>query len=577
MKFGRLELNPAENPGVLDTATWDTSMAGQFLNDGFNWSDAKKAALAGGPLPAGKNVSLHGGSVAVANGSVHVLAGLPDKQDVFAVMGHSHTVPLSGCFGERPLPGGEAVRFYPSTASNIDQYTRKLLPAKAARPLGSTPRLGVGTRMTTSVWPGIFSAMNKSGFAANAIQNSVRELNLLDNLLKGAPPDRNYATGIGMVETGWTGSTYEGLWVAGVLAALKWNGPLDYGADADHVQVKRGADGVERAKKVLRAARYYSFYTLDMADILNYAALNETSVNVAEGFLKDKISDAVERKAVMETHCQPFRAGTQDIQLDAAAVGRFVGKYWDTLAVLEELARYIAALKEDPRFDLELTIDEHPPEVGAFDCLTTDQEVLFLCRELRRRGLPVTHLAPNFGQEKGCDYRCPDGLEGLERRARTQFQIASEFGLMLDVHSGDDLTSAPRRVFQKATNGEIHFKVSPQLQLLYAKDLQDYYPELFKGWFEDAVGFARREAANGSSIARQTLAELDASSDPSPSWRHSVFHYFSFPYVGKRGQDGQFVRRQEFYRLSQAFNEAHARRIDDYLTGIATDVFNSQS
>src|SRR5439155_21380318 len=114
----------------------------------------------------------------------------------------------------------------------------------------------IGTRMTTAVWPGIFSAMTRGGFAANAIQNSIRELSLLDDLLAGAPPEQNYATGIGMVECGWTGSTYEGVWVGGVLSALKGDGPLRYGADADHVQVKRGTDGVERAKRVLRAARY---------------------------------------------------------------------------------------------------------------------------------------------------------------------------------------------------------------------------------------------------------------------------------------------------------------------------------
>jgi hypothetical protein len=119
--------------------------------------------------------------------------------------------------------------------------------------------------------------------------------------------------------------------------------------------------------------------------------------------------------------------------------------------------------------------------------------------------------------------------------------------------------------------------VSPHLQLLYAKDLQAYYPDLFKGWFEDAVGYARREATRGSAIARQTLAELDSSSDSSPSWRHSVFHYFSFPYVGKRDENGQFVRRQEFYRLNQAFNEAHASRISNYLTEISADLFNTLS
>src|SRR5207253_10360442 len=111
------------------------------------------------------------------------------------------------------------------------------------------------------------------GFAANTIQNSVRELNLLEDLLQGRPPATNYACGFGTIETGYTGSTYEGLLVAGVLAALKSDVSLRYGADADHVQVKRGPEGLAHAKRVLDAARYCSFYTMDLSDILHYEAL----------------------------------------------------------------------------------------------------------------------------------------------------------------------------------------------------------------------------------------------------------------------------------------------------------------
>ena len=86
--------------------------------------------------------------------------------------------------------------------------------------MGGVPRLGIGCRMTTAVWPAAFQAMQRFGFAANPIQNSVRELHLLDDLLAGRPPNRNYACGFGTIETGYTGSTYEGLWLAGTLAAL---------------------------------------------------------------------------------------------------------------------------------------------------------------------------------------------------------------------------------------------------------------------------------------------------------------------------------------------------------------------
>ena len=197
----------------------------------------------------------------------------------------------------------------------------------------------------------------------------------------------------------------------------------------------------------------------------------------------------------------------------------------------------------------------------------------WIAREIQRRGLPITHLAPNFGQEKGHDYRCPDGLAGLERRARAQFEIASEFGLMLDVHSGDDLGRETRRVFGRATDGKVHFKVSPMLQLIYAELLQEFHPALFQRWWEDALAYARREAANGSPMARECLSELDSARDARPSAKHKVFHYYSFPFVGRRDAQGQFLHRAEFYRLSPAFGEAYRQHISKWLGELADDLF----
>jgi tagaturonate epimerase len=575
MKFGQLEFNPAVNPGVLDTGTWNLTSAWEAVQTAdYDWAAAKRAATERRPLPPGERLKGHDPSVACRPEAVYFLASLPDGQDVILGVGRKEEAALLGPpLGQCPLPSGDWLTAFPTDDAVLDRFCRKLEPEKGPRALGATPRLGIGTRMTTAVWPAIFETMQRRGLAANALQNSVRELNLLEDLRAGQPPEKNYSTGIGTVECGWTGSTYEGLWVAGVLAALKHNGALRYGADADHLQVKRGPEGVARAKRLIRAARHYSFYTLDLADILNYAALNEPSASAAGVFLEQAIPDAMERRGVIEYHTKPFRAGGQTCHPDPAAVGRFVGKYWDTLAVLGELAADIASLKEEPRFDLELTVDEHPPEVAAFDCLTTNEEVLFLAREIQRRQLPVSHLAPNFGQEKGCDYRCPDGLGGLAQRVEAQFQIAEEFGLMLDVHSGDDLSAATRRVFGRATGGKLHFKVSPMPQLIFAEVLEEFHPELFRRWWEDTLAYAQREAAHGSPIARDCLAQLQASAHPRPSSKHAVFHHFSFPFVGRRNPQGQFLHRHEFYTLSAAFSGAHQERLAAYLGELADDLF----
>lgn len=577
MKFGRLELDPATNPGVLDTETWSPSAAweqiGQVDVDWPTWRLAARQGAANTPIAG---LHIWPGSVARAADATWCLAGLRDRQSVLCSVGRKDPTALpKEPLGQKPLDDGSWLTAFSTDAQNVDSYFRTLLPEKGPRALGDTPRLGIGTRMTTQVWPGIFDAMKSRDMAANSIQNSIRELSLLEDLLEARPPESNYSTGIGQIETGWTGSTYEGLWLSGVLAALKSEHQLRYGADADHVQVKRGPAGLERAKRVILAARYYSFFTLDMADVLDYGALNQPSCSAAESFLNEKIPDGTTRQGVLEYHTRPFTVGGNRYQLDQAALGRLVGKYWDTLDAVGELASYIASLKEGTAFDLELTIDEHPPEVAAFDCLTTNEELLFLTREIRRRKLPITHLAPNFGQEKGHDYRAPDGLDGLERRVHDQFEIASEFGLMLDVHSGDDLTRATRRVFGRATGGQLHFKVSPQLQLIYARLLGEFHPALFERWWQDAVAYAEREAAKGSPVAQECLAALRSAPDPRPSADHKVFRYYSFPFVGRRGPDGRFLHRQEFYQLSSQFYAAYEQEISAWLCELADDVFST--
>ncbi|MDE3068747.1 MAG: hypothetical protein KGJ60_14530 [Verrucomicrobiota bacterium] len=562
---------------MLDTATWDPVAAWRTLQRiPYDWRTVRKAILEGRDFPSNHQCWLYRGSAATVERDVFLLAGLSDGQQVFLQIGPGHDRHLLGePLGAVQIKADEQLVAYSTHAKEIARFCRRIHPAKGPRALGTIPRLGIGTRMTTAVWPGIFKAMNRRGFAANAIQNSVRELNLLDNLRVGLPPEKNYACGFGTIESGYTGSTYEGLWVAGVLAALQYELPLCYGADADHIQVKRGPEGMARAKRLISAARYYSFFTLDMADVLDYGALMDTSTSHAEECLTRHIPEQRERLGVLEYHGKTFRCGGKSYSLDRVAIGKFVGKYWNALASLTELSDYIKTLKGADGFDLELTIDEHPPEISAFACLTSDEEILFLLREMRRREIVLTHIAPNFGVEKGVDYRCPDGLEGLEARIRPQFAIAKEFGVMLDFHSGDDLTAAPRRVIQRATQGWHHFKVSPMLQLIFAEVLQEFYPALFKRWWQDAYEYAEAEALQGSAFARQCLEEHRSRKNPRPSRADAVFHHYSFAFPGRRNARGQFLHRHEFYRLAPAFYHACQERICDYLCRLAEDLFNS--
>jgi hypothetical protein len=577
MRFGKLEINPVLSPGVLDTATWDRGAARaaiQAIEDAY-WSALIEAATSGSPLPVARGLTPYTPSCVWHEGTFYCLASLTDGQQVFLAIGpRSNGSILGEPIGRKVLTGtgaaalSAAIALYATDATIIDRFFRHIAPDKGPRTLGPVPRLGIGTRMTTAVWPAIWQAMTLGGFAANAIQNSVRELNFLETLLEGRPAEKNIAFGFGTIETGYTGSSYEGLWVAGVLDALKHGAPSRYGADADHIQVKRGADGLARAKRMLDATRYYSFYTLDVSDVLDYGALS-ASAAVGTAYLESRIPDAVQRNDLLVYHRQSRRVSGFDYQPDDAALGRLVGKYEAALDAVAKLYEYISGFKEGVPFDLELSIDEHPNDVPTFDCLTSETELIFVLLEAQRRGIPLTHVAPNFGVEKGTDYRGADGLPGFEARARSLCRIAQQFGMMADFHSGDDLSAAARQAIGRATEGRNHFKVSPNLQLLFAEVLSEHYPELFRRWWEDALAYAQREAAAGSAFAAECIRHSNLLR---PSSHDEIFHNFSFAFVGRRDPNGQFIYREEFYALSSAFYRAYQECIAGYLLELADDL-----
>jgi len=193
---------------------------------------------------------------------------------------------------------------------------------------------------------------------------------------------------------------------------------------------------------------------------------------------------------------------------------------------------------------------------------------------MQRRGIPLTHVAPNLGVQKGVDYRGPDGLAGLEARTRRLSRLAQDQGVMLDVHAGDDLSAETRRALRRATAGRLHFKVSPHLQLLFGEVLADYHPGLFRRWWAAAQAYARRQAAAGSAFAAACLAQTEEI-NPIPSPHDSLFHHFSFAFVGQRDAAGQFLHREEFYSLSPEFYRAYQARVALYLQGLASDLFGS--
>jgi hypothetical protein len=572
MRFGQIDFNPAHNPAILDSATWDQEAVASVLAgvDPAGW-----AAIADPTARAAPPLTLYAGSAARRGASAFALAGLPDGQQVFIQTGPADApAPLGTPFMASALAAGRQLRAYRTDATVIDRYCHLLRPDKGPQALGAIPRIGAGSRMSAAMFPGTYRAMAAHGFAANTIQNSVRELELLENILAGRPPEAIYYPGFGTVDAGHTGATFEGLWTYGVLAALQSDGVFRYGADADHIKVLPGARGMAWARHVIECARYYSFYTLDVSGVLDYAALWAISPAAAAAYLETRIPSARERQAVLAYHRQGRTIGGVAYQPDEATLGRLVGKYWAALAAAEELTVFLRGLKGGRPFDLEFAIDERSPDVGTCESITYNTELAFVLLESQRRGIPFTHIAPNFGVEKGVDYRCPGGLAELETRVAEQYRMAKEFGMLLDFHSGDDLGAETRRGIGRATQGRNHFKIAPQPQIIFAETARDLYPALFREWWDASLAYAQRETTGGSTFAATCIREYEASADPTPSPTDPIFHNFGFGFVGRRDGQGQYMNRERFYGLPAAFYQEYQERIVVYLGELARDLFS---
>ncbi len=571
--FGRITLDPAVNPAILDTLTWDAASLHKSVHAAGTsfWQSAARSARAGGSLPSRHGVRLIERSSGRIGNNLVVLGECKDGQHFIACFGGGAHERFEGLVEKFDLSDGLSVGLYPADSRTINAVYSRAAPNKLPTALGYKGRLGIGTRMSRLCFPGIWSGIARCHFAANIIQNSCRELNLLDNVLGAQPSCAIYYPGFGLVPEGHTGSTFEGLWLCGTVESLKRGDGTPYGADADHIMVKRGADGLETAKKLVDAARYYSFYTLDVSDLLEY---DPPGGKAGSGdLMKEHVPESAIRRDLAAYYRETRSVARQRFSFDEAELSVLVAKYWNALGTVEKLSRYIGEVHRGAPVDLELSIDEHPPEIHAFDCITTDKELFFLLSETRRRGIPLTHVAPNFGVEKLVDYRYKDGLPGLTERVGRQHEIAESFHVMLDCHSGDDLSSATRRAFSAATRGQIHYKISPRLQTIFGEVVHNCHPEFFKEWWDDTVQSAEESAREGSEFARKCLADYRGAPDAAPDPKHVLFTSYCFATVGKRDPSGRYVHRDKFYSLSRECGEAYEKRIAEYLCALSDDLF----
>lgn len=526
MRINGIELDPPSNPAVLDTFTWDPSVAlkqceaqSEFLMDcaeavgNAHCMNCVKAVLIDTPaVPV---------SAALKDGVGYFLMNLDDGQKVLiaaATSAVSLPVKTIGAVGD----GKVAV--IPVNTDTVKWYVTELAPRFSPRAFGSVPRLGIGDRQTVTVWPGVVEALGIIGGPAETIQNSAyRELAPMDLILSPPGAEVTYLPGHGSLSIGHTGSSIQGFWLAGVLSHIENGVTQPYGADLDHVPVKSADQAaIAKARYLIDCGRHFTFFTLDTSFLFDFSKTN----------LSERYDTAIEVGA--------------------------------------EMYEYIMSIKNGEPFDYEFSLDEGPE-------ITEPAELRYVLDGLTRKGVKVNFIAPNVGFEKRLDYRRPDGLPGLEARVREMSAIAAGYGALLDFHSGSDKSSTTYQTISKAAGGNIKLKVSGKLQLILAEVMADVDPEFFDMWWDYTLISAQAEAESGSGVAKDYVKIVEdrraaegASFVRSPKDR--FFTDFSFGMIGAKDEHGNFLYRDRFYSLKPEVQEEYTRRVVDYVVQLADDL-----
>jgi hypothetical protein len=599
IKAGDISFRPAFSPAVLDTGTWNVAQARAYLQNAASFLGPVALKIMDGTLSVQEaqsdNLTLFPASIKQHNGFHYILARFPDGQRALLAVGvgsNSGEVVQGRFNGVQLEPLGKApgnpvwAALIPTTIDNVRYFVENLAPTLGPRAMGTMPRLGIGDRMTRLVFPGTFDALAEMKLPANVIQNSIgRELAPIHRLLSREPLPQTYLPGLGNLSVGHTGASIEGLWLEGVLWGIQMGAEAaPWGADADHAPVKRstGSEGMDRAKELLACARDYTFFTMDTSDLFDYRAAKLEGAELQAAFERT-VPDVAARKALLARHTREFDAPSitgsagRHYTPGEEQVIRFVVKYWGGLAAAQQLNDYIATLRHGRGYDFEFSMDERPLDISALESVTPDEEVIFVLRELKERGVRTTHVAPNFGVEKGYDYRLPDGRSGLEQRSARMAAIARQFEATLDYHSGDDLARETRRGIARGTGGALDFKISPILQTLYAQVLADLEPKKFRWWWDLTRRRTEEEAARGEKVAEKYLQDLVERETTEgtrfqPRVDDHFFWNYCFTIVGAKDKDGGWLYREEFYDVSAAVEQETRTRTKDYIEDLAHDV-----
>ena len=243
-----------------------------------------------------------------------------------------------------------------------------------------------------------------------------------------------------------------------------------YGADGDHLKTIADIDTA--------LAVGMPMITLDLSDVMNAAAGDWKAPEVNSGFaaLPEEyreliLKDYADKEFVLDENVT--------VALDALTAKRCAVMYTAALDFAYKVYEHLKAARGD-EFDLEISIDETSSP-------TLPSHHLFIVRELRRRGVEFSSLAPRFIGEfqKAIDYI--GDLAEFDRQFKIHALIARNYGnYKISVHSGSDKFAVYPTVGRE-TRHYLHLKTAGTSWLEAVTVIAYKDPELYRDMHKCAL------------------------------------------------------------------------------------------
>ena len=391
------------------------------------------------------------GAVSIYADSIHklgnaaVMMGRDDEKKFLLV--------VAGCAKELPAGfEGETLKLADGSVALVGALSeanaaalRRHFPWTAPRSLRNVrTTIGCGDRLGLAT-TGHIRAARKVQISPVLAQQSMRELTMTKRTFRGVVDDACFL----------------------VFASDYRDG---YGADGDHLKTIKDIDTALAAGMPM--------ITLDLSDVMNAAAGDWDAARIDAAFAE---LPADLRKLVLAEYAdKEFVLGDSvSVRIDELTAKRCAVMYTAALDFAKEVNEHLKAARGD-EFDLEISIDETSSP-------TLPSHHLFIVRELRRRGVECSSLAPRFIGEfqKAIDYI--GDLAEFDRQFKVHALIAANYGnYKISVHSGSDKFAVYPTVGRE-TRHYLHLKTAGTSWLVAVAVLAKRDPKLYRDMHQCAL------------------------------------------------------------------------------------------